>query len=62
MTGMQFLMDTMPQAGVGGVIKRARGRVGDAVKNLPMRGNRYTGSPEDLNVTPHKMPWIHGNR
>ena len=32
--GMQFLMDTMPQAGVGGVIKRATGRVGGAVKNI----------------------------
>ena len=56
-----MLMDMMPQAGIGGVIKRARGNVGDAVKSLPLRGGKFIGAPHDLKITPQKMPWVVGN-
>jgi len=56
-----MLMDMMPQAGIGGVIKRVQGRVGKGVGSLPKRGGKYIGSPYDLKITSHKMPWIMGN-
>jgi len=42
-------------------IRPLRGLVGEAVKALPQRGGKYVGSPQDLDITPSKMPWIAGN-
>jgi hypothetical protein len=58
--GAEQVMDMMPGAGIGGVIKRVRGNVGDAVKALPLKGGKYIGAPHDLKVTPQKMPWVMG--
>ncbi len=53
--------NAVPDGSVLGTgIVSSRGKVGDATRELPMRGGKYVGSPSDIGMTPHKMPWLIG--
>jgi hypothetical protein len=57
---MMGTMLPVDSGGLAGMLAKSRGKIGDSLRDIPMRGGKYIGAPYDLKVTPDKIPWTIG--
>lgn len=60
MEGLGNYLPVVDSGGLAGMLAKSRGKIGDALRDIPMRGGKYIGAPYDLKVTPNKIPWTLG--